>query len=807
MPAWSVTRRLAWVLPGALLALEGRAVAQSPPEAPTEAPAAEDTESGPRPPELLAPLSLPTPDGLDAPTRVEAFVVIDATGAVTEVTIAVSGGAVLDAQLTDALRAARFRPARVDGVPVPARVRYAHTFEPPPPRAPAPEPDVGPPPPAAPVLPPEDLPPVEDSGLAAVAVSDAPPREPTRRTIEQAEMVSIAGTRGDPLRSIELLPGVARPTGPTGDLIVRGSAPTDSQVFLEGAPVPLLYHFGGLTSFFQGRLIDRIDFYPSNFSVRYGRRIGAVVEVGVDDERPPDFGGFVDFNLIDASFLVEAPLGDKGSVAIAARRSWLDAWFGAVLSGADGLSLTTAPVYWDFQALATYRPTPRDTLRLMTYASRDDLRLLFEDPPDADPAFRGGVGTQTRFAYVDLEWRHRYGARADHTISLASGPLTNNFQVGATADFAQDSWNTNLRAEWRIRPAEDWLITAGLDVFVSPTEIDYEGPRPQQAEGNPDTVGGQSPLSSQGLVNLAFEDTQLQPAAYVELAYSPGPLRVIAGARVDYYGILETATVDPRVSVLYEARDDLTLKLGVGTFSQAPELNESSAEIGNPDLDPLRAVHVTGGFQYRPAPGMSVGVEGFYKYLWDRVVDTEDGQDPIFINRGIGHIYGGEVSARIQPRAFGDRFFGFLAYTLSRSERRDRPGDAFRLFDFDQTHILTLSGTTRLPKGWEVGLTLRLISGNPVTPIVGGVFNPASGIYAPVFGGINAERNPAFHRLDFRVQKTWTYDNGAVALYLDVQNVYNRQNPEGFTYSFNYRERSTQSGLPIIPSLGLRGEF
>jgi hypothetical protein len=40
-----------------------------------------------------------------------------------------------------------------------------------------------------------------------------------------------------------------------------------------------------------------------------------------------------------------------------------------------------------------------------------------------------------------------------------------------------------------------------------------------------------------------------------------------------------------------------------------------------------------------------------------------------------------------------------------------------------------------------------------------------------------------------------------------VYNAYNRGNPEGIAYNFDYSQKIYQTGLPIIPSLGVRGEF
>jgi len=115
--------------------------------------------------------------------------------------------------------------------------------------------------------------------FGATAVIDAPPREVTRRVIRREELTQVPGTRGDALRAVEILPGVGRPPFGTGQIIVRGSAPSDSEVFLEGIPLPLLYHFGGLTSVYNSRLLEQIEFVPGNFSTRYGRRIGGIIEV------------------------------------------------------------------------------------------------------------------------------------------------------------------------------------------------------------------------------------------------------------------------------------------------------------------------------------------------------------------------------------------------------------------------------------------------------------------------------------------------------------------------------------------------
>ena len=64
-----------------------------------------------------------------------------------------------------------------------------------------------------------------------------------------------------------------------------------------------------------------------------------------------------------------------------------------------------------------------------------------------------------------------------------------------------------------------------------------------------------------------------------------------------------------------------------------------------------------------------------------------------------------------------------------------------------------------------------------------------------------------FHQLDVRIEKRWIYDAWMLSAYLSLTNAYNRGNVEGFTYSFDFSESDSVTGLPILPILGMRGEF
>jgi len=640
----------------------------------------------------------------------------------------------------------------------------------------------------------------EDGALefGATATIEAPARETTKRSLKAEELLNLAGTRGDPLRGIEYMPGVAR--SPLANfVIIRGSSPADSDVQLEGAPVFRLYHFGGLTSFVQPRLVDRIDLYPGNFSVRYGRKMGGIIDVGVRDPKTDAIHGLVDVNLIDSSFLVEGPLTKHLSFAVAAKRSYIDFFIDKLLPK-DEIQILAAPVYWDYQAMVTYKPTENDRFRAMVYGSYDDFKLILANPDDADPAVRGNLSQYSGFHRGQLYWQHKYSAAVEHEITVTGGPYSFGQSVGGLT-FDVPGWDAFLRSEWRARLTDNFRLIAGLDLAELWFDGKYNGPRVTQFDGDPETFG---PLTGQTYYQLERRYNFFHPAAYLEAIWQVTErLTLVPGARVDYFDEISRWAFDPRLTSRFQLAPGTTLKAGVGLFSQVPDFAEVLPVIGNPHLKTPRAQHYSLGAEQNVGERLLVTVEGFYKRLSQLTVNSPVPGENLN-NDGIGRIYGAEVSARLRPTSKSN---GFLSYTLSRSERKDHADADWRLFNWDQTHILTLAGSYRLGASWNLSGTFRYVTGNPVTPVVGSVYNANTDTYKAIYGAVNSDRSNAFHRADLRVEKVWSIKSGSLAAYLDLQNAYNHKSDEGRIYNFDFTKSGTIPGLPVIPSIGLRGEL
>jgi TonB family protein len=660
-------------------------------------------------------------------------------------------------------------------------------------------------------------------GIEVTVRGERPPREVTRRTVERREIERIPGTSGDALRSIQSLPGVARAPGLAGLLIVRGSAPEGTATFVDGSDVPFIYHFGGLSSAVPTELLERIDFYPGNFSARYGRVGGGIVDVALrspdtrcydekgklDETKTGCFHAMVQADLIDARALVQGPLPFDGwSFAVAGRRSWIDTWLRPVLEEA-GSSVTSAPVYYDYQVIAE-RKVGDSRTSFRFYGSDDRLELIITDPFAQDPAFGGNLRFGTAFIRAQAVHETELNSKVSLATTVSVGKDTADFVIG-NFFFNQEIYPIQWRYELGFKLFERAKLNLGTDFIAAPFEVNVRLPLPPRP-GEPDP----GPYATRPPLEVANDGTAFRPAAYAELELQPTDrLRVVPGVRFDYARDSGHADFAPRLNGRYDLvkgaapdapdRKRTTLKGGVGVFYQPPQFQETAEVFGTPGIESNRWIHYALGAEQELTRQVEVSVEGFYKDLTQAVSRGPDARGAyVYNNLGEGYVVGLETLLKYKP---DQRFFGWLAYTLSRSVVQDAPDAPEYLFQYDQTHNLTVLGSYRLGRGWEFGARFRLVSGPLDTPVVGSLYAADAGSYAQLQGRAYSERLPLFHQLDIRIDKRWQIKNARVSAYLDLQNVYNNAAAEDRVYNYDFSKSQYQTGVPILPSLGMRVEI
>jgi len=632
-------------------------------------------------------------------------------------------------------------------------------------------------------------------------------REASRESISAERAARIPGTFGDVLGVVQTFPGVART--PANSLVIRGAAPEDSQVFLDGTGVPVLHHFGGLRSIMPSGMVDRVNYYPGNFTVEYGRAIGGVVDVEIKQLAPKKVGGYADLNIFDAGAYIEAPLGKKVAFAASARRSYVDA-----LLGAGNNENTVQPRYFDVHALLSVRPRPGHHLQTLWLFS-SDRRVLFSDERPDTPEDLETI----RFLRGTAEYRYIPNDRVDNELKVTFGRDTENSELNVNFD-ETDPFNRTTRYQVQLREAFRYRFVAalamrvGVDMLIQHTDRNLrrvpavlEGQR-LPTDATPGDV--ETDVEAPQPVTTRSAGASYAPAGFVELEARPHPsLLVVPGVRVEYFSRTQEFTASPRLTARQALGDRWALVGGVGLFVQEPTFDETDRALGNPDLGLEKAMHYSLGVRYRPFEHMRFGVTGFYKSMHDLVsiaADDEvaEGEAPTLTSSGKGRAMGLEFTALHQ---FANNFYGQASYTLSRAERTDDGRRSPRRFDFDQPHIFTVVGAYRLPRNWELGLRFRYVSGNLYTPLSGAYYDVDAQEYRAVPGGANTARHPGFHQLDIRLDKRWVFKRWMLNAYLDIQNLYNRRE-KAFAYSLDFRTRTaTEIGLPLLPILGLRGEY
>jgi hypothetical protein len=351
-------------------------------------------------------------------------------------------------------------------------------------------------------------------------------------------------------------------------------------------------------------------------------------------------------------------------------------------------------------------------------------------------------------------------------------------------------------------------MLGSYDVFVNGP------PPPRPGEADP------GPLTTRPIRTTNSQGTVFRPGWYVDAELQPTRrLLVVPGARLDFARDTGHADISPRINARYDligghAESELppeeqhkrtTLKGGVGYYYQPPQFQETNAVFGTPGLLSNRSVHYSIGVEQELTRHVEMSLEGYYKALTDQVSRQPDATTTfLYGNQGIGTILGMELLIKYKPDS---RFFGWLAYTLSRSTRRDGPGQPEYLAQYDQTHNLTMLGSYRLGRGWEFGARYRIISGPLVTPVTGALYAADAAAYTELTGPAFSRRLPLFHQLDVRIDKGWQFRDWRLSAYLELLNVYSNAAKEALDYNYNFTQTQYQNGLPFIPNVGIRGDI
>ena len=634
-------------------------------------------------------------------------------------------------------------------------------------------------------------------------------RDDSVRSLKREQFLTLPGSNGDPIKAVQNLPGVNRPAPFQSQIIIQGSAPQDTRYTIDGHEVPIIFHFGGLSSVVIPEALDRVDYLSAGYGPEYGRAMGGLVGVWTRPAREDRVHGFGFVDLFNAGGLLETPVGERGSLLIGARQSYLGAVLKAALPKDKDFNLTVAPEFKDLIAVYETELTPIDRFKLVTVGSQDTLEFLFPQPVGLEPGLRGNFRNQTSFIRLIPELIHKHDETVTSRWSVGFGRDWIRFDL-ADDYFRLETWSLTTRGEIEKRFSSRWTSQLGFDNRFTWAKVRILVPDTFQ------NGGVSNPFSTSSFLQSDIDQSYRLIGAYWRNEIKIDDQErwtILPSLRIDYTSATKELLPNPRAAVRYQWSKSLLLRASGGLYSQPPQEQEVDPTFGNPDIRSPHAWHlavaVEKDFREESSRGFTWTGGGFYRYF-DRLVIPSTA----FVDRG-GRTVAQNVDNSGLGRAFGAEsllkfdfapWSGWLSYTLSRSTRWS-PGRAEYPFRYDQTHLLTAIGEKDLGRNWKSSVRLRYATGNPTTPITGGIFDADNDVYFPVRGAFYSTRLNAFFQADLRLDKKWIYDRWILSAYLDIQNVTNRKNLEAVQYSYDYSKQTVVSGLPILPTFGIKGEF
>lgn len=675
---------------------------------------------------------------------------------------------------------------------------------------------------------------VTTEGRSAVPVSAAGP-PPLR--VDGPSLSIVPGlAESDVFRALQVLPSIAAVSDFSSALYVRGGAPDQNLILLDGAPLFNPFHLGGVFAAFDPSAIATVDVLPGAFPASTGDRLSSVISLNTRDGGRDRIRGNGAIGLISSRASVDGPLpGGNGSFLLSLRRTYVD----VITDAAYALDLIPGTIPYAFTDghLKLTHDLGGGTIAGSLYFDREGIRI-----PDEEVAEGGDDARFTWGSYAaSLEYRRPLGGTWHGKLRSAWSAFRGDFELWQSRFDLADG----VTGDEPLTPIFEQTLDAYThmrDAIVG-ADLVWYGRRHRvglglQIDGYlfDHRIGPVDHEFRQGVPPFRRTDRVTTTAGYIEDEWTPSEsLRLRGGVRVLDAGSRGTVWM-PRLGAQYALGSGLALNLGAGRYAQVMHSLrfEEAAYSSLVAYDLLGAVR-TGerlpttddlvlGVEWRAA-GMDYRVDGYLKrtsQLWLPPVPDDPIDAPIVVNEGRieSAAWAKGVEATVRHRRGAAEYTASYALAFAEIEQ-----DGIRYAPrYERRHTVDLSATFRLTRG---ALSARLVAatGQPYTPATGRTvylyYDPRTGRFTSIvhdrllLGEHNSARLPGYFRLDVagrkEYDKSW-FGGVKVTPYLQIINVLNTRNvliaePNQFYYGSGQVVNEYLPQLPFLPTIGVEWRF
>jgi len=410
------------------------------------------------------------------------------------------------------------------------------------------------------------LPPIENVIVTASRYAFSRDQVASGSFVDRLQLETTPAIGDDALRPLANVPGVSA-NGLSGRMSIRGGDPNEALILLDGVELRSPFHLKDFESIFGSispRIVDRMDVYTGGFAARYGGRMSGVIDmktVTPQQRRSLEAG----ISTINSSFMSSGQFGsDDGDWVVSLRRGTVDLLLDAANSGAG------SPQFSDVFGRVATQIGDSAVLRFGLLSLKDKISLH-----DGSQA-RAGADYDDTYLWSGFTHELSESLAAQYLLSVMDvdsrrDGFTNSrsTSIGSLLD-SRDHSNVALSAEWTFQPNDRRLLQWGVRIDQARAQYEFES-----RLDIPFPVAGPLPGPEAGVFRFAGRFADTRSAAFVssrlriddEIAFE-------LGARIDQRSVIDERWFSPRIGVVWDAGDRLTLRANWGRYTQPHGIDE-----------------------------------------------------------------------------------------------------------------------------------------------------------------------------------------------------------------------------------------
>lgn len=589
-------------------------------------------------------------------------------------------------------------------------------------------------------------------------------------TITPLEIVRIPGSDGDLFRAITTFPG-SNQVDEGSRITVRGGDANEVLTILDQASLynPFIFDDDFNTSSYTTINpwgLRGINFSSGGFSAKYGNVLSAVLDLKTY-EMPQGTGGFLWLGLANVS-LSGVYLNRKKDfgATIDIGQTILEPYFR--LNGYLVDKYDPIPLARGIGGSISYKPSKSSSIKGIFDYSKDKIGIR-----NTSPSYDGYFNSGSETVFGNLKYSAGIGSKTYFSMGVSYSNHKDNVGYGIL-----NTVTKQLYGKYRLDVT--YQLAKNVDINTG-TEYEY----------NEDKFSGRVPQLTYDInLNAPYYDLNSlnhtgRVGGYVEAQIKLSKtFFIIPGVRTDNHTLSKKTVIDPRLSMGWKFAKDMTLRGAVGIYHQFPKL-EYYVQSNNFDLKPEQAAHYILGYEFNKNEGLLLfRVEGYYKDYKNLVL--RDKNSFLYSSGGKGYAKGVDVFLK---SSVTNKYATWISYAYTDSKRSQYEAQKESPANYDITHNLTFVASYNISDVITTGLTYRLSTGKPYTPVTGGMYDSTYNVYQPVYAETNSGRFPTYQRMDINFQYIFSlFGRFAIAVF-QINNLLNQKNLYDYTYNSDYTKR------------------